>query len=212
MNKWLAVRSIISLKKAIMLMTLGTLSACTSNQIITLEPSVKQLKDLNDHDRDGVIEAREQCADTILGATIDNYGCGTQTTFVEPIKVDVKFANDSYQIPISGLPQIEELANILKDNMDLTVLIEGHTSKVGSAGYNQVLSENRAKEIKLALVNEFNIDPERISSIGYSFTRLADTSGTEAAHATNRRIIAELSKTVSVNDMIWTIYTVDQVQ
>ena len=212
MSKLLTNRFSPKMKNASLVLSFIVLSACSSNQIVSLEPTVAQLNDLRDHDRDGVIEDREQCAGTVLGATIDNYGCGIQTIYTEPFNVNVKFANDSYEMPYSALPQIEELANILKDNMDMNVLIEGHTSKVGTASHNQTLSENRAKEIKFALVNEFNIAPERISSIGYSYTRLADASGTETAHAKNRRIVAELSKTVSVNDMIWTIYTVDQVQ
>jgi OOP family OmpA-OmpF porin len=62
------------------------------------------------------------------------------------------------------------------------------------------------------LVNDFNIATERVLSIGYGSERLADLADTEKAHANNRRIMADLSKTVSLDDMMWTIYTVDQVQ
>lgn len=188
------------------------LSACTSHEVIKLESNVEQLNDLHDNDGDGVIEAREKCADTLLGATIDNYGCGIQTTFIEPLKVDIKFAHDSYEIPAAALPKIQQLAAFLDDNKELQVLIEGHTSKVGHAGHNQVLSINRAKAVVAVLVNDFNIAVERVSYKGYGFEHLADLADTETAHATNRRTMAELSKTVRVDDMIWTIYTVDQVQ
>ena len=60
------------------------LSGCAGNNIVKVEPSVKQLHDLNDLDRDGVIEAREKCANTVLGATIDNYGCGKVSTYIVP--------------------------------------------------------------------------------------------------------------------------------
>lgn len=188
------------------------LAGCAGNDIVKLESSVKQLNDLQDHDRDGVIEAREKCANTVLGATIDNYGCGKQTTYVVPITIDIKFAHDSYRVPSSGMPKVQQLADILQDNEDLTVVIEGHTSKVGPAKVNQVLSENRAKAVASLLINDFNISPERVSSIGYGFERLADYDDTETSHETNRRIMAELSRSVSVDDMIWTIYTVDKIQ
>lgn len=188
------------------------LSGCAGNNIVKLESSVKQLHDLNDHDRDGVIEAREKCANTVLGATIDNYGCGKVSTYIVPLKVDIKFAHNSYILPPSAFPVIQQLAEFLEEHRDLKVVIEGHTSKVGSAQQNQVLSENRAKTVASLLVKDFNISPERVSSIGYGFERLADNRDTATAHETNRRIMAELSKTVSVDDMIWTIYTVDQVQ
>jgi OmpA-OmpF porin, OOP family len=188
------------------------LSGCAGNNIVKVEPSVKQLHDLNDLDRDGVIEAREKCANTVLGATIDNYGCGKVSTYIVPLKVDIKFAHNSYILPPSAFPVIQQLAEMLEEKQDLKVFIEGHTSKVGSAKQNQILSENRAKALLSVLVKDFNISPDRVSSIGYGFERLADTRDTATAHETNRRIMAELSKTVSVNDMVWTIYTVDQVQ
>lgn len=187
-------------------------SGCASNNIVKLEPSVKQLQDLNDYDRDGVIEARDKCDNTVLGAIIDNYGCGAKSTYIVPLKVDIKFANDSYMLPNSAIPKIQQVAEMLSEKQDLKVLIEGHTSKVGSAAHNQILSENRAKAVESVLVKDYKISPERVSSIGYSFDRLADTRDTEEAHETNRRIVAELSKTVSKDEMRWTIYTVDQVQ
>lgn len=187
-------------------------AGCASNNIVKLEPSVKQLQDLNDYDRDGVIEARDKCDNTVLGAIIDNYGCGAKSTYIVPLKVDIKFANDSYMLPNSAIPKIQQVAEMLSEKQDLKVLIEGHTSKVGSAVHNQILSENRAKAVESVLVKDYKISPKRVSSVGYSFERLADTRDTEEAHETNRRIVAELSKTVSKDEMRWTIYTVDQVQ
>jgi OOP family OmpA-OmpF porin len=188
------------------------LSACAGNSIVKMESSVEQLKNLNDYDRDGVIEAREKCADTVLGATIDNYGCGTQTIYVDPLKVDIKFANNSYSILPSAFSKIQALAKALEQKPELKILIEGHTSKVGSAQLNQTLSNNRAKAVLSALTNDLNIVAERVSFKGYGFERLIDFGDTEEAHATNRRIMVELSQTVSVDDMIWTIYTVDEVK
>ncbi|MCU7375972.1 hypothetical protein PEC18_35575 [Paucibacter sp. O1-1] len=46
------------------------------NDIVELDKPTKQNFDLTDMDSDGVITARERCAGTILGASIDNYGCG----------------------------------------------------------------------------------------------------------------------------------------
>jgi outer membrane protein OmpA-like peptidoglycan-associated protein len=209
MNKLYPTKALLIKKLPLLFCGAVFLSACAGNSIVKMESSVEQLKDLNDYDRDGVIEAREKCADTVLGATIDNYGCGTQTTYIDPLKVDIKFANNSYSIPPSALSKIQELAIFLEQKPELTVIIEGHTSKVGSVQLNQVLSDNRAKVVLSALVNDFNIAAERVSSIGYGFERMADFADTGEAHANNRRIMAELSQTVSVDDMMWTIYTVD---
>jgi OOP family OmpA-OmpF porin len=212
MNKLPLIKVLPVIKLSLLLCGTILLSACAGSNIVNIESSVEQLNDLHDYDRDGVIEAREKCADTVLGATIDNDGCGTQRTYIEPLKVDIKFANNSYSIAPSALPKIQELARFLEQKPELQVVIEGHTSKLGTAELNQTLSDKRAKAVVLVLVNDFNIATERVSSIGYGFDRLANSADTAAAHATNRRIMAELSETVSVDDMMWTIYTVDEAQ
>jgi OOP family OmpA-OmpF porin len=148
--------------------------------------------------------------ETVLGATIDNYGCGSQSPIIAPFKIDIKFANNSSTIPSPAYGRIKELAEFLDKNQDLQVVIEGHTSNVGGEELNQKLSENRAKAIAFVLVNDFNIAEERVASVGYGFAQLEELGDTAEAHALNRRIIAELSRTDHIDNMKWTIYTVDQ--
>ena len=177
-----------------------------------MEESVEQLQDLQDFDNDGVIEAREKCADTVLGATINNDGCGTHTSVNEPITLDIKFANNSYEVETSAYAEIETLASYLNKYPELKVVIEGHTSEVGSTELNQTLSEERANAVSQLLVENFAIPRERLSVEGYGFNRLKQAGDTEEAHTANRRIAADLSQSTQVDDMKWTIYTVDQVQ
>ncbi|MGK0411307.1 MAG: outer membrane protein OmpA-like peptidoglycan-associated protein [Shewanella psychromarinicola] len=204
------INKTITVKRAFGIgLTMLLITACAGKPLQVMEAQVEQLKNLQDYDSDGVIEAREKCADTVLGATINNVGCGTQTTYVEPLNVDIKFANNSYSIPPSAISEIQSLAKFLEKRPELRVIIEGHTSKVGAAELNKILSAERAKSVASLLVNDFNITPERVSSIGYGFEKLADFADNEEAHATNRRILAEFNETVIVDDMKWTIYTVD---
>lgn len=186
------------------------ITSCAETSIVVMESSVEQLKNLDDYDKDGVIEAREKCANTVLGATIDNYGCGRQTPSIEPLNVDIKFANNSYVIPSSAYGKIKELAEFLEKHQELNVVIEGHTSMVGDGDLNQALSDNRANAVAFVLVNDFNLSEQRVSSVGYGFERLEEEGDTPEAHAINRRIMAELTHTKHVDDMLWTIYTVEQ--
>jgi len=186
------------------------IASCAAPSLVEIEEPIEQLQNLEDYDSDGVIEAREKCASTVLGAIIDNYGCGTQTPLIEPFKLDIKFANNSYSIPSPAYGEIKELAEFLDKNADLLVRIEGHTSKVGDRELNQTLSENRAKAVAFVLVNDFNINEERVSPVGYGFDSLEEEGDTPSAHAINRRIKVELKKTSHVDNMKWTIYTVEQ--
>jgi len=195
---------------AVAVFTTLLISACAGNRIVNNDTPVEQLHNLNDYDSDGVIKAREKCDDTVLGAAIDNYGCGNQITKMEPFKINVKFANDSFAIPDAAYGKIKELADFLKENEKIEVVIEGHTSKVGKVAHNQTLSEQRAKAVVLVLIHDFKIAEERLNYVGYGFQRLESEAQTDEAHAANRRIMAELTHTEHLDEMEWTIYSVDQ--
>ncbi len=81
----------------------------------------------------------------------------------------------------------------MKKHPETTVVIEGHTSQVGKAQYNQYLSEQRAEAVASLLTSEYGIEAARVSSKGYGETRLLDTALTKEAHAKNRRIEAKIS-------------------
>lgn len=185
------------------------MTACADSRIVTLETSVKQLQNLSDDDRDGVVKAREKCEKTTFGAAIDNDGCGTQTAANKPFKIKVNFENNSSEVPLTAFAEIQSLAEFLAKHPEITLVIEGHSSKIGSAKFNKKLSSERAKAVASMLVSDFKIDQNRISSIGYGFERLAVTGESEQAHAENRRIMAEVSHTEYIDDLKWTIYTVD---
>ena len=154
------------------IMTTLLLSACADTRVVTLENSVEQQFNLVDDDSDGVIQAREKCNGTTMGASVDNDGCGTKISAIKPFQIDIKFERNSSEIPAAAYAEIRKLADILEKYPSINVLIEGHTSKVGSARLNQELSNNRAEAVALVLENDFAINQNRISSIGYGFERL----------------------------------------
>ena len=197
-------------KKIIVALSIVVISACADREILTMDEPVKQLNNLADYDSDGVVKARDKCDETVLGASIDNYGCGSKIAQLEPYDLSVKFAHNSYDVPNSAYANIKGLAEFLEKYPEAIVVIEGHTSKVGTEELNQALSENRAKAVADMLVNDFNIDQTRVSSVGYGFDELAILGDSEEAHSANRRIIAEISASQEFDIMEWTIYSVDQ--
>lgn len=64
--------------------------------------------------------------------------------------------------------------------------IAGHTDAVGAKGYNQKLSEQRAKAVLKYLVNTFDIDAARVDPVGYGESQLLDPSKPEGD--VNRRV------------------------
>lgn len=192
------------------IMTTLLLSACADTRVVTLENSVEQQFNLVDDDSDGVIQAREKCNGTTMGASVDNDGCGTKISTIKPLQINIKFERNSSEIPAAAYAEISKLADILGKNSAINVLIEGHTSKIGTTALNKTLSNARAEAVALVLENDFAINKSRISTIGYGFERLEAMGDTEQDHAVNRRIMAEISNIENIDELKWTIYTVDQ--
>lgn len=197
--------------KPLIIITLSMLGfGCANTELVDLTMPTVQKHDLQDFDQDGVVEAREKCADTYLGATTDNNGCSSVKRIDDSISLQVNFANNSSIVNTSDYEKIKQVADFMSKFPGSHVTIEGHCSRQGSPEYNQMLSEKRAAAVAKILTNRFDIAQFRVASVGYGFDKLIDPSDTEQAHALNRRIVATLSGTEQSTDMKWTIYTVEQ--
>ncbi|GAL09865.1 hypothetical protein JCM19233_842 [Vibrio astriarenae] len=116
-------------------------------------PVPNQTFDLLDDDRDGVINARDMCPGTPIGAEIDNEGCGTMSASRSQMQIYILFANDSDVINPPFINQIRDMAMFLKDFPQTSIELKGYTSKVGSDEYNLELSKRRAASAEVALKN-----------------------------------------------------------
>jgi len=178
--------------------------------ILMSEQQDPQVNDLSDDDADGVITYREQCLNSVLGSQVNNVGCGADTVNKVRQELKVNFANNSAVIAPRYFADIKALSEFMGRYPDLEVIIEGHSSRQGSAELNMDLSQRRAQAVMDLLINKFGISTLRVSAIGYGFERLLDESNSKSAHRRNRRIVAELSGENLVKDMKWTIYSVDK--
>jgi len=85
------------------------------------------------------------------------------------------------------------VAEILKKNPAMTIVLQGHTDNVGSADYNQKLSGKRANFVKDYLVNR-GISSGRISCEGYGFSQPVATNTTDFGRSLNRRVTIHAQK------------------
>ncbi len=79
-------------------------------------------------------------------------------------------------------------ATILKKHPTLVLEIQGHTDSVGSDEANRILSENRAKSVKNALISE-GIESKRLESKGYGESVPIASNDTNEGKAQNRRVV-----------------------
>jgi outer membrane protein OmpA-like peptidoglycan-associated protein len=109
----------------------------------------------------------------------------------EKKKVDIygiyfDFASD--RLKPESAPVLLEIAGVLKDNPNWDLTVSGHTDNVGGDNYNLDLSKRRAAAVKQALVTQYHIAPDRLSTDGFGATRPVDTNDTLAGRARNRRV------------------------
>ena len=102
------------------------------------------------------------------------------------------FASGSWDLNDRGLNAIKQLAKVLENEPDITVLIEGHTDNVPYRGSGQIkdnwdLSVMRATSVVKALLQNGNIEPVRLSASGRSEYLPLDEENTAEARAKNRR-------------------------
>jgi OOP family OmpA-OmpF porin len=85
-----------------------------------------------------------------------------------------------------------KIADAMKEYPEANVLLEGHTDSVGTEEYNMTLSRRRANNVKMYLVEKFNVDASRISTVGYGTSKPVATNDTEAGRQKNRRVVANI--------------------
>ena len=83
---------------------------------------------------------------------------------------------------------LRQISDILHKNPDWKLSVAGHTDNIGDASTNQGLSERRAAAVKNALVNEYKIAADRLTTRGYGASRPIESNSTVEGRARNRRV------------------------
>jgi len=162
-----------------------------------------------DGDGDGIPDFADICPDTPRGVSVSQDGCplNTKVAIIGNQAARETMANNGYAIHNRSAgnwdlilfdfdrfelrPQyysdLDEIAAMLKQHPEAKIEISGHTDNVGTAVYNQRLSEKRAGTVKNYLVRK-GIEKDRLFPRGFGFTINAASNDNEAGRALNRRV------------------------
>jgi len=106
---------------------------------------------------------------------------------------DVLFATDQARLNPEGTRTVQKLAQVLTQNPQRTVLIEGFTDSTGSSAHNQALSERRADSVQLGLLEQ-GIARNRIAIHGYGEAHPVAGNESTTDRQLNRRVEIVLSE------------------
>ena len=103
------------------------------------------------------------------------------------------FNSGSWAVNAEGRQAVKQLGQVLAENPDIAVLIEGHTDDVpyggsGPLNNNWDLSTKRATSIVQILKENNNIDPQNLTAAGRGEYAPIATNETAEGRAKNRRI------------------------
>lgn len=98
------------------------------------------------------------------------------------------FESKSFQIAPESAPELDRLAEIVKENPDIEIQIEGHTDNVGKKKDNLILSEKRAAAVAEYLFQKHSISKARIQTKGFGDSVPLSKNDSEDARKKNRRV------------------------
>lgn len=103
------------------------------------------------------------------------------------------FSSGSWAVNAKGRQAVKQLAQVLADNPDINVLIEGHTDNVPYNGRGELkdnwdLSTKRATAIVHILMQNENINPKSLTAAGRSKYQPVASNTSSSGKAKNRRI------------------------
>ncbi len=110
---------------------------------------------------------------------------------LEVVMSAIFYETSKFDLLDNSKPELEHLVSFLRLNKTLKVEIGGHTDNIGADKENQVLSENRAAEVRKYLVSR-GIVADRITWKGYGEVQPMTTNDSEEGRALNRRTVCKI--------------------
>ncbi|MFO7831431.1 MAG: OmpA family protein [Desulfuromonadaceae bacterium] len=133
------------------------------------------------------MEKQEQAMRQNLASVEDASVRRDAQTLAVTFKSDLLFDVDSATVKPGGFDELRRVAEVLNAYPQTRLQIAGHTDSSGTEEYNQRLSERRAEAVKTILIN-YQVVPQRISTIGYGESQPIAGNDTSSGRQMNRRV------------------------
>lgn len=101
----------------------------------------------------------------------------------------IYFDHDAAKLRPDSAEQLGEIAALLTNAPDMSVLIVGHTDATGGYDYNIDLSRRRAEAVVEALASDRGIAPERMQAVGVGMAAPVASNATDEGRQKNRRVV-----------------------
>lgn len=107
--------------------------------------------------------------------------------------LDIQFEINRDEVQREEKEKLAVVGTFMQKYPQTTALIEGHSDNIGVPESNQQLSQRRADGVVNYLQQSYQIEPARLSAIGYGDSRPIADNATEEGKRQNRRINAVIA-------------------
>lgn len=142
---------------------------------------------------------------TVVPVVVEEVKRQPQTRVAQEIKekgrvtLEVLFDTNKAIIKKNYTKDIDNLADVMKNQSDLNVTIEGHTDNVGNAAFNKKLSKNRADAVKAYLIEKGGVNAKQLKAVGYGLAKPVASNKTKEGRAKNRRVEASVDNAIATD-------------
>jgi outer membrane protein OmpA-like peptidoglycan-associated protein len=136
-------------------------------------------------------QALAQRAAQLEALLVELHAVKTERGYVVTIG-DILFDTDKASLKPEGMSTVRKLAEVMTQNPDRTVLVEGFTDSTGTAAHNQELSERRANSVAMALTG-MGVPRDHVAMRAYGEAFPVAANDTASNRQRNRRVEIVLS-------------------
>jgi chemotaxis protein MotB len=166
-------------------------AAKSKEQIAEQQKRLAQLQALMDQQKKAIQDIRKKMSDALVGFNSNELTVAIKNGKVYvSLQENLLFPSGSAVVNPKGKEALGKLAEVLNNNQDITVDIEGHTDSIPIRGRyqdNWDLSTARANSIVRVLTKDYSVDPVRVVASGHSSYDPVQSNSTPEGRALNRR-------------------------
>lgn len=163
----------------------------TQKQLEEEQQRLWELRRILDQQREAVEALRKKMADALVGFNSNELQVFTKNGKVYvSLQENLLFPSGSAVVNPKGKEALGTLAQVLNNNRDINVVVEGHTDSIPIRGRyedNWALSVGRSTAIVRILTNTYKVDPVRVMASGKSYYEPVATNSTPEGRQQNRR-------------------------
>jgi chemotaxis protein MotB len=163
----------------------------SKQDLISQQAKLEHLQELMDKQKAAIEQIRKKMTDALVGFKSSELSVAIKNGKVYvSLQENLLFPSGSAVVNPKGKEALGKLAQVLNQNPDITVDIEGHTDSIpihGKYQDNWDLSLARSASIVRILTTDYKVDPTRVIASGHSQYDPVQANSTPEGRALNRR-------------------------